>query len=455
MKLLLKLSVVLLVFQGLTPCAHGAASIDEQISQINADQSGVGLAAWSVNGNGDLCSIGSAGERIKDSGEEFIVTGDSRHHIGSVTKSMTAVLLAILINDGTIPNGWDSLLQSVLPMATNTAYENVTLRELCGMLSGIPENPLFWWIYGQQEPQDIRAQRRLAAADALQSTPVHTPGSAFLYSNWGFVLAGHIVEELTDLSWEENLRTRLFSPLGIALGNAPCFADFTGAPNNNVDPWGHSGTDQTPCNPATSPIVCDFPPVVTPAGLFSGPLAAMAKYFAWHVACHNGSYSNDTASTEQNLLPQEACRELHQPANASLGEYGYGWVCTTREWANGLTCTHSGSNTLNMYIAWLAFGIDRAFVGFTNGAGRPSYADFVMVDAAVVAAIVGEQDCQDRILSDAYSTPVNASTSPQPSQSPLQNCSFTGIRATASRANGIHSMGALFGGVFVGMMLLL
>jgi CubicO group peptidase (beta-lactamase class C family) len=390
------------------------------------------------------------GERIKGSGEDFVVTGDSRHHIGSVTKSMTAVLLAILMNDGTIPNGWDTLLKNVLPMAKNTPYENVTLRELCGMLSGIPGDPPNWRIYGQKEPHDIRAQRRLAAADALQSRPVHTPGSACLYSNWGFDLAGHIVEELTDLTWEENLASRLFSSLGIQLSDAACFTDFTGAPNNDVDPWGHSRANQIPCNPATDRYMCDNPPVLSPAGRFSGPLAAMAKYFAWHVKCHNGSYANvnDTTSTEHNILPQAACRELHQPANASLAEYGYGWTCTTREWANGLTCTHSGSNTLNMHTVWLGFGIDRAFVGFTNGASRPSNADFIMVDRALAAAIDGEQDCQDRIPSDAYST--FGSTSRQPSQNAMQNCSFTG-----SSANGIDSMVALFGGVLVGIILIL
>lgn len=424
MKLLLKLFVVLLVFQRLTPCANGAATID--VSKILEAYSGVGLTTWSVNGKGNLCSIGSAGERIKGSGEEFIVTGDSRHVIGSVTKSMTAVLLAILMNDGTIPNGWDTSLQSILPMATNTAYENVTLRELCGHLSGIPRDPPFSFYFELQqiEPNDVRAQRRLAAADALQSLPVHTPGSAFSYSNWGFIVAGHIVEELTDLTWEDNIKTRLFSPLGITLGDA---TDFTGAPNNNVDPWGHRGVNEIPCNPATSPSMCDSPRVYGPAGTFSGPLAAMAKYFAWHLACHNGSYSNDTTSAEKNLLPQKACRELHQAANASVYEYGYGWGTVP----GGVW--HAGSNYWNFYHVELSFDIDRAFVGFTNE--HPYDNITSMVYEALDAAMNGEQDCQDRIPSDAYSTP-------------LQN-------VTAGSAIAIDSMAALYGGIFVGTMLLL
>jgi CubicO group peptidase (beta-lactamase class C family) len=275
------------------------------------------------------------------------------------------------------------------------------------------------------EPSDVRAQRRLAAADALQSLPLHTPGSAYNYSNWGFIVAGHIVEELTDLTWEDNIKTRLFSPLGITLGDA---TDFMGAPNNNVDPWGHSGVNLTPCNPATSPFMCDSPRFFGPAASFSGPLAAMAKYFAWHLACHNGSYSNDTASTEKNLLPQKACRELHQAANASLAEYGYGWLTDIPR-----SVYHDGSNGLNYYLVLLDFDIDRAFVAFTNGALNQN--NKLMVNEALLAALNGEQDCQDRIPFDAYTTP-------------LQN-------VTGGSASGIDSMAALYGSIFVGMMFLL
>jgi CubicO group peptidase (beta-lactamase class C family) len=112
---------------------NGAASIDDDIAQVRENNGGVGLTAWSVDGEQRLCSIGSSGERIKNSGELFVVTGDSRHHIASDTKSMTASLLAILIEDGTIADGWDSTLGNVLPSAIGTSYENVSLRELVGM----------------------------------------------------------------------------------------------------------------------------------------------------------------------------------------------------------------------------------------------------------------------------------------------------------------------------------
>jgi hypothetical protein len=264
-------------------------------------------------------------------------------------------------------------------------------------LSGIPPNPPDWFSYQRQIPNDVRAQREAASMDALQSTPRHVPGTKYLYSNWGFVLAGHIVEELTDTTWEEVLATRLFEPLDILL-NKENVSSFTGAPNNDVAPWGHLGNDQTPCNPSTSSYKCDNPSVMGPAGTFSGPVAAMAAYFAWHIRCHNGDGDNPL------ILSQNACQELHQPADPSLGEYGYGWICTSRTWADGLTCTHTGSNNLNYYVVWLGFGIDRGFVAFTNGGGRSGSADFAMVDEAVSTAINGPSKCESRIPSSYYAS---------------------------------------------------
>lgn len=402
-------SLVLALFPGLFVVVHGAASLDEEIAAIRETYSGVGLTGWSVAGNQSLCSIGESGERIKNSGEPFLVTGDSRHHIGSDTKSMTAVLLAILIDDGTIQGGWESPLKTVLPdLAVSTSYEDVTLRELTGMLSGIPANPPSWWVYDDIQG-GVRAQRAAAAEDALQSTPQRTPGAGYLYSNWGFVVAGHVIEEVTGETWEEVLVTRLFQPLGIEL-NAADVSSFTGPPNSDVDPWGHRGDDQIACDPSIGFIpgigACDNPAVMGPAGTFSGPVAAMAAYFAWHVRCHNGQ-DNDL------LLSQDACQEIHQPANAVVGTYGYGLHCTDQSWANGVACTHTGSNNFHYYLFWLGFGIDRAIVGYTNGGGRSdSSLDRTMVTQAFWAAQSGPQDCQDRIPSSYYTTTATPSSVP-------------------------------------------
>ena len=115
------------------------------------------------------------------------------------------------------PNAEASRPQEALPpgaLAGGSAYASVTLKQLVGMLSGIAADPPSWWTYHNLQGT-IRSKREAAARDALASTPQATPGTAYVYSNWAYVVAGHLIEVTLNTTWEDALLTRLFQPLGI------------------------------------------------------------------------------------------------------------------------------------------------------------------------------------------------------------------------------------------------
>jgi CubicO group peptidase (beta-lactamase class C family) len=370
----------------------------------------VGMDAWSVSGAyndqqsssrssssttaaaaATFCTQGSGGYRINSTTTPSPrVSFASRWHIGSNTKSMTAVLMATLIAqgaNGTAALGWRITLQTVLPaLATGTPYAAVTLAELAGMLAGFAPGPPgdgFWRYAESGKP--IMQQRAECARDAFSSAPVARPGTTFVYSNWGFVVLGYIVESITGRSWESQIAERLFAPLGIAdVTLANSFGPPRGEPA--TEPWGHTGGGggnhaYVACDPYTT--VCDNPRVMGPAGTFSGSTHAMAAYVAWHVRCHNGKDSS-------GILPQAACAALHAPANSSVSDYGFGLDCVHRAWANGVACMHTGSNTLWMHQFWLAPGINRAFVSSSNGGAE---GDSAAMDAAITYMIEQQAAC--------------------------------------------------------------
>jgi D-alanyl-D-alanine carboxypeptidase len=392
--------------------ARASTNVDGAVAATLSEHGGVGLAAWSVEGRtGAMCMDGVAGVSVSGQSTPLVLEGDARYHIGSDTKSMTATLVAILIENGDI-SGWDATLGSLLPnTAPGTPYEEVTLKQLVSSLSGLPANPTgLYRTY--QGAGDIKAQRAACAAEALATAPEADPGTSFIYSNWGFVVVGHVLEVLTGRSWEALLRERLFAPLGIALDADA--SSFTGAPDT---PLGHDDA-HTPCDPATTAWGCDNDPVLGPAGTFSGPVAATSAYFAWHLRCHNGEFMVN----ETSPLPQAACVAMHQPADPSIGDYGFGWFCTSRDWAggdSGLVCSHTGSNTLNYFVAWLGFGIDRAFMSFANSPDAPNGA---MTDAAVGHLIQsqGSEDCAARIESSVYGT-TTENPGPAPDDTTTEN----------------------------------
>lgn len=351
--------------------------MDFLVQDIRDSWGGVGLTTWSIDSDGNVCSIGVDGERVKGSGEPFLTTAESRHHIGSVTKSMTSTLLAILIEQGEIA-GWNATIAELVSFE-NTNYGNVTLRELVGMISGIPSDLDLETIPDYDET-DLRAGRRAIALATLRTTP---GTKTFAYSNFAYIIAGHAIEEITGETWEESLSRLLFKPLGVDLGD-----NFVGPPNNNLDPWGHSGDNLVPCNP--NEAFCDNPLVIGPAGTVSCPVSAMAKYFSYHMQCHQGTIPSGDEAAE--LLSQESCQTLHQPADSSISAYGYGWVCYDHP-EHGSICTHNGSNLWNYYNATLVFEQGMVYTGFTNGYRPSNLEDLQMVNEAVEATMYEELEC--------------------------------------------------------------
>jgi len=49
-----------------------------------------------------------------------------------------------------------------------------------------------------------------------------------------------------------------------------------------------------------------------------------------------------------------------------LDSYGLGWVVTSRVWANGKVLVHSGTNTVNSSVAWVAPARNLAVLAVTN-----------------------------------------------------------------------------------------
>src|SRR6185436_18293330 len=181
-------------------------------------------------------------------GEELVAEGDL-WHLGSCTKSMTATLIALLVTRGDL--AWDTPLGELLPEMVEEGdpeLMDVTLVELLCHRAGLPANPdagLFLALRGSTK--SLVEQRDEITRAALEQGPVHPPRGAFLYSNTGLVIAGHVAERAAGKPWEDLMRELVFEPLGMKS------AGF-GAPGTAkaIDqPRGHSA-DGKPLEPGPS-----------------------------------------------------------------------------------------------------------------------------------------------------------------------------------------------------------
>jgi CubicO group peptidase (beta-lactamase class C family) len=330
------------------------AGILEPIRQKNK----LPALAAAVVKDGRIAAVGAVGVR-RAGGSERVAVGD-RFHIGSCTKSMTATLCALLIEQGKLK--WDSTIGEVFSDQAGKilpAYHDVTLDQLLMHRSGIEDgsttSDVWRRIWGLSGP--MLEQRREFVEIVLAEKPAAARGSKFSYSNYGYTVAGAMCERVTGKKWEVLIREELFTPLGMTT------AGF-GPPGDAeaVDqPLGHlvAGTTWKPMPPGPA---ADNPAVIGPAGTVHCSLADWAKYAAFHVRGARG---------EESRLPAEVFRKLQTPLPDDTEAYAYGWLVTERPWAGGKALNHAGSNTMWMAVIWLAPSKGHAYLAATNvGSGK-------------------------------------------------------------------------------------
>lgn len=140
----------------------------------------------------------------------------TRYRIGSITKSMTAVLVLQLVAEGRV-----GLADAIGRHVPGAPYPSAAVADLLAHTAGLPSEPSGpWW---ERSPGVGRAA--LFAAHA-ERPAVFGPGRQHHYSNLGYALLGALVEEQRGAAWWTELRTRLLEPLGMG---ATTYATPSGA----------------------------------------------------------------------------------------------------------------------------------------------------------------------------------------------------------------------------------
>ncbi|MCW2787616.1 MAG: hypothetical protein JWP74_4133 [Marmoricola sp.] len=129
----------------------------------------------------------------------------TQYRIGSLTKTMTAVLV-LQSRDGGLLDLDDALGRFV----PESGYGAATLRSLLTHASGMQAEPRGpWW----ERSPGIPVERLIADNDGAGQ--VLRPGTAFHYSNLGFALLGETVARVRGEDWWSQVRGRLLEPLGM------------------------------------------------------------------------------------------------------------------------------------------------------------------------------------------------------------------------------------------------
>ncbi|MDQ5825111.1 MAG: beta-lactamase family protein [Chloroflexota bacterium] len=229
----------------------------------------------------------------------------TKFRIASVTKQFTAMGVMLLQQEGKL-NVQASVCEFIAECPET--WQPITLHHLLTHTSGLPEN------FSIQDFMTLTLSRNPMrdGLEMIKTRPLQAaPGETYQYSNVGYNMLGYIIEQVSGRTYEEYLREKIWSPLGM---------NDTGQDHESLLVKRRA------------------------TGYFSP--TAKAQYLPIDLAAYAGGlystvedlYKWDQALYTEQLLPKSV---LDTVFTAHQGDYGYGWTINQGEW--GTVLAHNGA----------------------------------------------------------------------------------------------------------------
>lgn len=154
------------------------------------------------------------------------VPRDGYVRIGSTTKAYVATVLLQLVGEGrvSLDDTVDRWLPGVVDGRGNDGRK-ISLRQLLKHTSGLSDyiadvvpDPTARGYYENRSTTYTSEER---VAFAMSHPPSFEPGARWEYSNVNYVLAGMVVKAVTGRPWDQEVRSRILSPLGLTRTSTP------------------------------------------------------------------------------------------------------------------------------------------------------------------------------------------------------------------------------------------
>jgi CubicO group peptidase (beta-lactamase class C family) len=224
------------------------------------------------------------------------VTPATRFAIGSITKSMTALALMQLVDEGKLDV--NAPVKRYLPwFAIRSLGGPILVRELLSHTAGLPDD----FAVTPGGTYNVWALR--------ETTTLFAPDTAWAYSNNGFETAGDILAQLDRRSWADAVEARVMTPLGMT-GSSPFFTPQELAAAATPYQFRDSDRPASLDPPLVASPAMDF---VDAAGSVLSTPEDMARYMRFYL---NGGVTPDG----RRLISQRAFDEMTHAARFANGK---------------------------------------------------------------------------------------------------------------------------------------
>ena len=185
------------------PTAADTSGIDAMLKAHVDAGATIGMSAFVMHAGQVVINKGYGKRSLED---EAAVAPDTVFAIGSVTKQFTCACVFLLQEDGKL--SVEDPVSKWYPKLTRA--DDIRLIDLMRHTSGYPDYYPLDYVDRRMatpiEPKDLLARYAGGELD-------FEPGTAWSYSNTGYILLGRVVEKVAGMPFGEVLQSRIFDPL--------------------------------------------------------------------------------------------------------------------------------------------------------------------------------------------------------------------------------------------------
>jgi CubicO group peptidase (beta-lactamase class C family) len=260
------------------------------------------------------------------------VTADTLFQIASTSKAFTSTAMAMLVDDQKV--AWDDPVRKHIAyfrLADPCAESQVTLRDIVSHRTGLSRHDELW---------DNSPLSREEVVRSIGSVKLSKPfRSAYQYQNIMFIAAGEAVSAASGMSWDDFVRSRIFTPLGMTDTR---ISDLEWRTSEHASGYRYDRrTDRVlPQKPIDTTTI-------GAGGAIKSSAKDMANWIRFHLAggMFDGKRLVSAESLGETKAPQTVIRvegtTRDSNPETNLEAYGMGW--TVQDYRGELLVSHGGA----------------------------------------------------------------------------------------------------------------
>nr|WP_321222468.1 serine hydrolase [uncultured Psychroserpens sp.] len=288
-------------------------SLDIQIHELIKDFEIPGLSIGIVRNDSIIFSKGYGNLEVH---EKSKVNEHTIFGIGSISKSFTALTLGILVDEGKI--NWDDKVLKYLPyfeLYDPYVTNNFTIRDLLTHRSGLKDvsGGTLWYHSDFSRVEIIKKLKHLQPISGFREKPA--------YQNVMYVVASEIVKEVSGMSWDKFVKTKVFDKL--KMNNSVSISAERESNKNLAKPhiWNEAYEKVA--------IIQEKGDNLAPGGFIYSSATDMSNYM--RLMLNDGLFNSDTIVNPKiikEIFTPQIIYPLGGRYSNEFTSYGFGWWLT-------------------------------------------------------------------------------------------------------------------------------